>query len=97
MRHHQLRHEESCFHIYSQDLERDVSPTNPVYVLSEPNLNKFYFCFLNEGWVFVCCGYLVPDFLCGVHDVSKERVDCCVGYQNINPPTLVQSLFQTHN
>lgn len=23
--------------------------------MSEPNLNKFYLCFLNEGWVFVVC------------------------------------------
>lgn len=41
--------------------------------------------------------YLVPDVLRGVHDVSKERVHCCVGHQNIDAPALIQSLSQTQN
>lgn len=41
--------------------------------------------------------YLVPHILCGVHDVSEERVDRCVGHQDINPPALIQSLLQTHD
>lgn len=45
----------------------------------------------------VCGAYLVPDVLCGVHDVSEERVDCCVGYQDIYAPALIQSLVQTRN
>lgn len=43
------------------------------------------------------CVYLVPDVLSGVHDVSKERVDCCIGHQDINATALIQSLFQTQN
>lgn len=68
-------------------------------VLSETGstVSKFYSRFINEDWGLMWCVYLVPDVLCGVHDVSKERVDCCVGYQDINPPTLLQSLFQTQN
>ncbi len=44
---------------------------------------------------FICCVYLVPDFLRGVHGVSKERVDRCVGHQDVNATALIQSLFQT--
>lgn len=54
-------------------------------------------CFINESCGSICCVYLVPDFVRGVHDVPKERVDCCVGYQDINASTLIQSLFQTQN
>lgn len=43
------------------------------------------------------CTYLIPDLLCGVHDVSKERIDCCIGHQDVNGPTPIQSLYQTQS
>lgn len=45
------------------------------------SLIKFYLCNINEGLQQICrvC-YLIPDFLCGVQDVPKKRVDCCVGH-----------------
>lgn len=67
---------------------------------SDLNHSSYFFFWLllyNESRYFICWVYLVPDFLCGVHDVSEERVDRCVGHQDIDPPALIQSLFQTHD
>lgn len=60
------------------------------------SFQQFFIFFLTFSG-FVCGVHLVPDVFCGVHDVSKERVDGCVGYQDINAPALIQSLLQTQN
>lgn len=51
----------------------------------------------NDWYGLIFCTYLIPDLLCGVHDVSKERVDCCIGHQDVNGPTPIQSLHQTQS
>lgn len=58
---------------------------------------KFMSYIINDWCGLNFCTYLIPDLLCGVHDVSKERIDCCIGHQDVNGPTPIQSLYQTQS
>lgn len=95
VRHHQLGHEEGRRHVDRQDLRRK----DPTSTETNAGRRKASHSRSNNSSGFskvIPVGtYLVPHVLCGLHDVSEERVDRRVGYQNVNAAALIQGLAQT--
>lgn len=78
----------------------DFTFTDKICEETENKRNKIKFYFAITWWWQIIIRrvcYLIPDLLCGVQDVPKKWIDCRVGHQDINSPTLFQSLFLNTN